>query len=235
MSCLIAVRQYLCSSGDLPTPRCHTEWIFLPQRFRYRADATGSSMYMYFRNKDLGKITNPRKTGPVKGLRHNKKEEKRRPIRKVLPFGPRTSPKIQKEGVFDYKQKLILRKGPGPILPLFTISFQPFLFIPSASASTVEHSIKDSLECGRSCKAKGAAIVGEVLAMRPRESEVFDYGSYVGRKPILLVAGVKIRRGKLSEVAFECRYGCFCGSAKSKPEALLAVSRRGLIFPLCLF
>jgi len=56
----------------------------------------------------------------------------------------------------------------------------------------------------------------------------------VGWKAILLVAGVKIRRGKFSEVAFECRDGCFCGSAKSKPESLLAVSERGLIFPLCL-
>ena len=36
------------------------------------------------------------KTGSVKGLRHNRKEEKRRPIRKVLPAGPRTGLKIQK-------------------------------------------------------------------------------------------------------------------------------------------
>ena len=36
------------------------------------------------------------------------------------------------------------------------------------TASTVEHSIKDSLDCGRSCNAKAAAIVGEVLAMRLR-------------------------------------------------------------------
>ncbi|KAM4084105.1 hypothetical protein ACB094_08G106900 [Castanea mollissima] len=36
------------------------------------------------------------------------------------------------------------------------------------TASTVEHSIKDSLECGRSCNAKAAAVVGEVLAMRLR-------------------------------------------------------------------
>ncbi|KAA0035229.1 hypothetical protein IC582_026791 [Cucumis melo] len=35
-----------------------------------------------------------------------------------------------------------------------------------AIASTVEHSIKGSLECGRSCNAKTAAVVGEVLAMR---------------------------------------------------------------------
>lgn len=35
-----------------------------------------------------------------------------------------------------------------------------------ATASTVEHSIKNSLECGRSCNAKAASIVGEVLAMR---------------------------------------------------------------------
>lgn len=35
-----------------------------------------------------------------------------------------------------------------------------------ATASTVEHSIKGSLECGRTCNAKAAAIVGEVLAMR---------------------------------------------------------------------
>ncbi|KAJ7981042.1 50S ribosomal L18 [Quillaja saponaria] len=35
-----------------------------------------------------------------------------------------------------------------------------------ATASTVEHSIKVSLECGRSCNAKAATVVGEVLAMR---------------------------------------------------------------------
>lgn len=35
-----------------------------------------------------------------------------------------------------------------------------------ATASTVEHSIKGSLECGRSCNAKAAGVVGEVLAMR---------------------------------------------------------------------
>ncbi|GFZ12826.1 uncharacterized protein LOC130761586 isoform X1 [Actinidia eriantha] len=35
-----------------------------------------------------------------------------------------------------------------------------------ASASTVEHSLKSTLECGRSCNAKAAAVVGDVLAMR---------------------------------------------------------------------
>ncbi|KAL2485663.1 Ribosomal L18p/L5e family protein [Abeliophyllum distichum] len=35
-----------------------------------------------------------------------------------------------------------------------------------ATASTVEHALKNSLECGRSCNAKAAAVVGEVLAMR---------------------------------------------------------------------
>ncbi|KAJ4829688.1 hypothetical protein Tsubulata_007491 [Turnera subulata] len=35
-----------------------------------------------------------------------------------------------------------------------------------ATASTVEHSIKNTLECGRSCNAKAASVVGEVLAMR---------------------------------------------------------------------
>ncbi|XP_065863782.1 uncharacterized protein [Euphorbia lathyris] len=35
-----------------------------------------------------------------------------------------------------------------------------------ATASTVEHSIKKTLECGRGCNAKAAAVVGEVLAMR---------------------------------------------------------------------
>ncbi|XP_062018181.1 uncharacterized protein LOC133734578 isoform X1 [Rosa rugosa] len=34
------------------------------------------------------------------------------------------------------------------------------------TASTIEHSVKGSLECGRSCNAKAAAVVGEVLAMR---------------------------------------------------------------------
>ncbi|KAK3442349.1 hypothetical protein EUGRSUZ_B02540 [Eucalyptus grandis] len=35
-----------------------------------------------------------------------------------------------------------------------------------ATASTVEHSIKNSLECGRSCNAKAAGVIGEVLGMR---------------------------------------------------------------------
>lgn len=35
-----------------------------------------------------------------------------------------------------------------------------------ATASTVEHAIKESLECGRTCNAKAATVVGEVLAMR---------------------------------------------------------------------
>ncbi|XP_057457247.1 uncharacterized protein LOC130748117 isoform X2 [Lotus japonicus] len=35
-----------------------------------------------------------------------------------------------------------------------------------ATSSTVEHAMKESLECGRSCNAKAAAIVGEVLARR---------------------------------------------------------------------
>ncbi|KAK6163402.1 hypothetical protein DH2020_000266 [Rehmannia glutinosa] len=37
-----------------------------------------------------------------------------------------------------------------------------------ATASTVEHSLKSTLECGRCCNAKAAAVVGEVLAMRLR-------------------------------------------------------------------
>ncbi|KAL0009692.1 hypothetical protein SO802_004800 [Lithocarpus litseifolius] len=36
------------------------------------------------------------------------------------------------------------------------------------TASTVEHSIKESLECGRSCNVKAVAVVGEVFAMRLR-------------------------------------------------------------------
>ncbi|GMH12515.1 hypothetical protein Nepgr_014356 [Nepenthes gracilis] len=35
-----------------------------------------------------------------------------------------------------------------------------------ATASTVEHALKNNMECGRTCNAKAAAIVGEVLAMR---------------------------------------------------------------------
>ncbi|XP_057953640.1 uncharacterized protein LOC131147963 [Malania oleifera] len=35
-----------------------------------------------------------------------------------------------------------------------------------ATASTVEHSLKSSLECGRTCNSKAASVVGEVLAMR---------------------------------------------------------------------
>lgn len=35
-----------------------------------------------------------------------------------------------------------------------------------ATASTVEHALKGTLECGRSCNAKAAVVVGEVLANR---------------------------------------------------------------------
>lgn len=35
-----------------------------------------------------------------------------------------------------------------------------------ATASTVEEAIKDAFEWGRSCNAKAAAAIGEVLAMR---------------------------------------------------------------------
>ncbi|KAL2344117.1 hypothetical protein Fmac_005402 [Flemingia macrophylla] len=35
-----------------------------------------------------------------------------------------------------------------------------------ATSSTAEHSIKESLECGRSCNAKATGVVGEVLARR---------------------------------------------------------------------
>ncbi|KAK4255142.1 hypothetical protein QN277_008176 [Acacia crassicarpa] len=35
-----------------------------------------------------------------------------------------------------------------------------------ATASTAERAIKESLECGRTCNAKAAYVVGEVLAMR---------------------------------------------------------------------
>ena len=32
----------------------------------------------------------------------------------------------------------------------------------AATASTVEHAIKESLECGRSCNAKAASVVGGI-------------------------------------------------------------------------
>lgn len=35
-----------------------------------------------------------------------------------------------------------------------------------ATASTVEHALKSTFECGRSCNAKAATVVGEVLARR---------------------------------------------------------------------
>ncbi|CAI9108781.1 OLC1v1008464C1 [Oldenlandia corymbosa var. corymbosa] len=37
-----------------------------------------------------------------------------------------------------------------------------------ASASSVEHDLKKTFECGRFCNAKAAVTVGEVLAMRLR-------------------------------------------------------------------
>ncbi|XLU92261.1 hypothetical protein S245_006613, partial [Arachis hypogaea] len=43
-----------------------------------------------------------------------------------------------------------------------------------ATSSTVEHYIKQSLECGRSCNAKAAAVVGEVLTMRLKVERVKD-------------------------------------------------------------
>uniref|UniRef100_A0A5B7BGC8 Uncharacterized protein n=1 Tax=Davidia involucrata TaxID=16924 RepID=A0A5B7BGC8_DAVIN len=47
-----------------------------------------------------------------------------------------------------------------------------------ATASTVEHSLKGAFDCGRTCNAKAAATVGEVLAMRLKV-EGLDQG--VGR------------------------------------------------------
>ncbi|XP_050374846.1 uncharacterized protein LOC126792474 [Argentina anserina] len=47
------------------------------------------------------------------------------------------------------------------------------------TASTIEHSVKDSLECGRSCNAKAASVVGEVLAMRLKV-EGLDQGQVQG-------------------------------------------------------
>ncbi|XP_021721421.1 uncharacterized protein LOC110688985 [Chenopodium quinoa] len=44
-----------------------------------------------------------------------------------------------------------------------------------ATASTVEHALKSSLECGRSCNAKAATVVGEVLARRLKV-EGLDHG-----------------------------------------------------------
>ncbi|XLS83714.1 hypothetical protein HN51_033880 [Arachis hypogaea] len=43
-----------------------------------------------------------------------------------------------------------------------------------ATFSIAEHSIKQSLECGRSCNAKAVAVVGEVLAMRLKVEELKD-------------------------------------------------------------
>ncbi|KAK7345524.1 hypothetical protein VNO77_16128 [Canavalia gladiata] len=40
-----------------------------------------------------------------------------------------------------------------------------------ASASTVEHVIRDAFDWGRNCNAKTAACVGEVLAMRLKTEE----------------------------------------------------------------
>lgn len=40
-----------------------------------------------------------------------------------------------------------------------------------ATASRAEHSIKNTLECARSCNAKAATVVGEVLAMRNKVGE----------------------------------------------------------------
>lgn len=40
-----------------------------------------------------------------------------------------------------------------------------------ASASTVEHAIRDAFDWGRGCNAKAAASVGEVLAMRLKTEE----------------------------------------------------------------
>ncbi|KAL3579672.1 hypothetical protein D5086_017507 [Populus alba] len=40
-----------------------------------------------------------------------------------------------------------------------------------ATAARAEHSIKNTLECARSCNAKAATVVGEVLAMRNKVEE----------------------------------------------------------------
>ncbi|CAH9134384.1 unnamed protein product [Cuscuta epithymum] len=45
----------------------------------------------------------------------------------------------------------------------------------TATASSVEHSLKNLFECGRSCNAKAVVVVGEVLA-RPLKVEGIDQG-----------------------------------------------------------
>lgn len=43
-----------------------------------------------------------------------------------------------------------------------------------ATASTAEHSLKTTFECGRLCNAKAAAVVGEVLARRLKVAGLED-------------------------------------------------------------
>ncbi|KAI4300314.1 hypothetical protein L6164_033706 [Bauhinia variegata] len=43
-----------------------------------------------------------------------------------------------------------------------------------ATASTVEHAIRDAFDWGRACNAKAAASIGEVLAMRLKTEGLAD-------------------------------------------------------------
>lgn len=68
------------------------------------------------------------------------------------------------------------------------------------TASTVEHTIKNSLECGRTCNAKAAAIVGEVLAMRLKVK-----GFRMGKEEEYMLMSRK--KSKRKGLRVELRYG----------------------------
>ncbi|WOG90932.1 hypothetical protein DCAR_0310179 [Daucus carota subsp. sativus] len=51
-----------------------------------------------------------------------------------------------------------------------------------ATASTVEHCIKNSFDCGRFSNPKAAAAVGEVLAKRFRVASISDGGGAAARE-----------------------------------------------------
>ncbi|OWM73763.1 uncharacterized protein LOC116201072 isoform X3 [Punica granatum] len=61
-----------------------------------------------------------------------------------------------------------------------------------ATASTVEHSIKNSLKCGSSCNAKAAGAIGEVVAMRLKVE-----GLKLGRRGVHVDVANEIEKKRL--------------------------------------
>ncbi|KAJ1694375.1 hypothetical protein LUZ63_011073 [Rhynchospora breviuscula] len=62
----------------------------------------------------------------------------------------------------------------------------------AATASSIEKSLKDEFECGRTCNTKAAATVGEVLAMRLKVDGLHQEPIYANATKEVAKKGFKI-------------------------------------------